>query len=516
MKKKVYSIILILIMMIFLYQTSVKAVIVSTDKQVESGSGTVTISVTSNKSLGAYKLTLTDLDGLTLVSAAGGEVSADKKVITGSSAEGTTKLGTYTFNVPTVDKDTTYNIKFSITGMETPNLDEIPDENNVAKITVKAPAKETPTPTPTSTPEPKKLEFTPKNNITVYLTKTTNFRSACNTKGDNVIKTLEAGTELTQIGVSKTKAEGYTWSKVTYKGQTGYVINDNLTTTKPAEQNPQPEAPTQEEPKTEEPEEPADEAIPINEDGSIDITNGLKNLQIAGLTLDPVFRPNVYEYRVIVEKDISSLDITAESIAEGATVSIAGNENLKEGENLITITVYNDQNEVATYQITTFKNTLDLTKTDKVLIAGNKAATRGMIIFTIILAVSIIALIVVLILKRRNEYEEDDDEEDEDYDFGAYPNTPMQGNASDYFAQNINQTMDSEENIDSTYNTDNTYNEEEPMQTNRSIMQEDFMRDDFMQEDGKQHNYAENDILENDTIDEEEQPKRDKKKGKHF
>lgn len=417
MKSKIFTTILLAIIMIFSIQLSAQAVIVSTDKQVESGSGTVTISVTSNQLLGAYTLKLTDMAGLTLVSSAGGEVSADKKTITGSSAEGTKNLGTYTFNVPNVEKDTKYNIKFSITGMETPSLESVADENNTAVLTVKAPV--TPTPEPEPKPEPtpdpkpetppttKKLEFTSVNE-TVYATGTVNVRESYSASSKQLGQ-LKEGDSVKRIGVSKTAGtDKLWWSKVEYNGKTGYVISSKLTTTKPEE-------PTVEEPKTEDPvEEPKTNDTSENDE----VKDGLKSLEIEGITLSPAFSPEVYEYRAIVKKDVSELIINAVAASEGATITIAGNKNLQEGENLITIVVYNAENEVeATYQITTNKSTLDLTDTDNLLKAGTQAAKRNLIIFISILVIAIIALIVVMILKHRNESYEDDYEEDDEEDY---------------------------------------------------------------------------------------------------
>lgn len=420
MKNKIFTTILLAIIIIFSIQLSAQAVIVSTDKQVESGSGTVTISVTSKQLLGAYTLKLTDTVGLTLVGASGGEVSADKKTITGSAAEGTTSLGTYTFNVPTVDKDTTYNIKFSITGMETPSLEIVPNETNTAVLTVKAPIVVKPEPEPQPQPQPqpdpkpetpitKELEFTSVANKTMYIETNTNFRSEYKINTSNIIAKLSAGTEVTQVGISKTQSEGYTWSKIIYNGQTGYVINGNLTSTKPEE--------PVEEPKNEEPKE----ETPVNKPTPVDTTNetteakdGIKSLEIEGISLSPKFSPNVYEYRIIVKQDINELKINAVPTLEDATITIAGNTNLKEGENLITIVVYNADNQVATYQITANKNTLDLTDTDNLLKSGTQSAKRNLIIFIIILAVAIVALGVVTILKRKNE-----DEYEEDYELNT-------------------------------------------------------------------------------------------------
>ena len=68
MKKKIFNILLIAIFSILILETKVNASnIVSTDKQVNSGDGNVTISITSKETLGAYNLELVDNSGLELV-----------------------------------------------------------------------------------------------------------------------------------------------------------------------------------------------------------------------------------------------------------------------------------------------------------------------------------------------------------------------------------------------------------------------------------------------------------------
>ena len=55
------------------------------------------------------------------------------------------------------------------------------------------------------------------------------------------------------------------------------------------------------------------------------------------------------EFNLLIQKDISELKVDAVPAVEEATVAIAGNKNIKEGENLITIVVYNEKNEVVVY-----------------------------------------------------------------------------------------------------------------------------------------------------------------------
>ena len=84
---------------------------------------------------------------------------------------------------------------------------------------------------------------------------------------------------------------------------------------------------------------------------------GLKTLSIEGLNLKPNFKTGIYEYTVELTEDLSSLQIQAQVNTEKATVEIIGNENLQQGENIITILVQNPEtNENATYQIIVNKN----------------------------------------------------------------------------------------------------------------------------------------------------------------
>ena len=71
--------------------------------------------------------------------------------------------------------------------------------------------------------------------------------------------------------------------------------------------------------------------------------------------------------------------------------------------------VYNENNAVeATYQITVNKNTADLSKTDKLLQAGNSKATRNLMIFIAVIVIAIIGLIAVIVLKRKKQIIDED------------------------------------------------------------------------------------------------------------
>lgn len=332
--KIIIKIVCMLIIAIFALQINSNAVVVSSDKEVQSGSN-VTISVTSRQALGAYKVQLTDAGGLTLVSSAGGETSADKKIVTGSSSAGTTSLATYTFSTPTVTKDTKYSVKFKITGMETPELVEVADENNTATVTVKASSTGGQTGGNTGTnqggnsgntgnngntttkPPVTEPKFTSASK-TVYTTTEVNLRSSWSTSSSAT--KVEKGTELRLTGTSTEKVNGYVWYRVTYNGQIKYVVNNLVTEKKPEEEKSN--------------------------------NTNLKTLSIENVELSPTFSADVLQYTGKIngyeEKEIK---VVAEAEDTKSTVKIEGNTNIVVGENIITAEVTAEDGTKKTYKI---------------------------------------------------------------------------------------------------------------------------------------------------------------------
>lgn len=334
--KILIKIICMVIIAIFALQIKSNAVVVSTDKEVQAGNN-VTISVTSRQALGAYKVQLTDAGGLTLISSAGGEVSADKKTVTGSSSAGTTSLATYTFSTPSVSKDTKYNIKFRITGMETPDLIEVDDETNTATVTVKAPETNSGGTTggntgnnqggstgntgnnngTTNKPTVTEPKFASASK-TVYTTTEVNLRSSWSTS--STATKVAKGTELRLTGTSTEKVNGYVWYRVTYNGQVKYVVNNLITETKPEEEKSN--------------------------------NTNLKALSIENVELSPTFSSDVLQYTATLngyeEKEIK---VTAEAEDAKSTVKVEGNTNITVGENVITIEVTAEDGTSKTYKV---------------------------------------------------------------------------------------------------------------------------------------------------------------------
>lgn len=105
--------------------------------------------------------------------------------------------------------------------------------NKPITITVTNPPTPTPpTPKPTVTPTQTPTEAPPaftSTNETVFATTDVNVRSSYSTSSALLGKLLK-GESVVRTGITTTKVNGYVWSKVTYKGQVGYIASDFLQT----------------------------------------------------------------------------------------------------------------------------------------------------------------------------------------------------------------------------------------------------------------------------------------------
>lgn len=300
-------------------------------------------------------------------------------------------------------------------------------------------------------------------NETVYATTSVNVRSSYSTSS-SVVGSLSEGDSVTRTGKGSNG-----WSRVTYNGQTAYINSDYLTTEKPVVESSnndlkslkieQYELVPEFDPDVTEysmkisensdalivdaeaEDEKAEVKITGNdelltgenvieivvtaEDGStkkytINVTKGeelktsLSELNVADYTLTPEFDSNVYEYTLEVnDLNVKSLEISAKANVEDADIEILGNEELKQGENIITILVKSDDNEeVLTYQIVvTIQEAAEVPAEENQIIPGidnNDLYLYGGIGIGILI---VLIIIIVVIAKRRNK----------DYDdFGSY------------------------------------------------------------------------------------------------
>lgn len=125
---------------------------------------------------------------------------------------------------------------------------------------------------------------------------------------------------------------------------------------------------------------------------------GLTKLSIAGVELQPQFQTDVYEYRIELKENLDKLDIEAIATEENANVEITGNENLKDGENIITILVKGDtEDKNVAYQIIVNKsveNQEQETNTNKI---------KNIIIVSTVAGLILIVIIIIVVSKIKNK-----------------------------------------------------------------------------------------------------------------
>ena len=437
MKNKIISTIFMIICIMILFQIKVNASILSTDKEVNSGDGNVTIVVTSTDPLGAYTLDLTDTGGLELVSASGGQqISSDNKRITGSSTDGITSLGNFTFKVPTVTQDTTYNIKFSAHGMETTNLDSVPDASNTAVVKVKAPEAQTPptnpeqpstpnTPTqpeekPTEPAKPTEEEKSSEARLSNLGIRPNDFTGFTKNKYEydvevpNDVSKVEVYADIIKNSNAKIQSgtgdvdlkEGLNKVEVVVvaeDGKTKHTYTLNITRKTAEEEIPADSTETTE-PTTEQATSPTTEQTNLDE-------FGLSSLTIAGLNINPKFKTTTYEYTAGLTEDLSTLEIDAKPTSETGTVEIFGNENLQQGENTITIVVSDtaDAEKSATYQLTINKNYVPETVEEVNWLNPSTWGLKQYVIIGTLIVLIIIVVVAIIFKVRLSRMDEDDD-----------------------------------------------------------------------------------------------------------
>lgn len=267
------------------------------------------------------------------------------------------------------------------------------------------------------------------------------------------------------------------------------------------------------------------------DDTTASTENGLSKLEISNAKLEPEFKTDVYEYKVKYIGEATSLEITTETTQQGYSVEILGNENLKEGENLISIVVTDAEgNNVATYQLIVNKSLVDEEALEREK-AEKEARTKTIIISVAVAVLVIIAIVAIIIRRRKNRaYAEDylepysgmDDNDDfyntnnMDYDnynnYDDYDNNNQNSNYDDY-----NNDFNSNK-LDNNYNEENYKNSNTIQENNNTDLIEDIKEP--ADEEQKLKEKMRKEFLDNynlsDFEDEYEETPRKKHKGKRF
>jgi len=133
---------------------------------------------------------------------------------------------------------------------------------------------------------------------------------------------------------------------------------------------------------------------------------GLAQLQInQNLKLTPEFKTNVYEYKLKYIGADTKLNIETKPTSDNYVVEVTGNEDLQEGENIITILVSKANGDnVATYQVTINKSLIDEEAIAKEEIAKRKQKQK---IIMIIVGIVVIAAFILGIIKYRKKREKE-------------------------------------------------------------------------------------------------------------
>lgn len=249
--------------------------------------------------------------------------------------------------------------------------------------------------------------------------------------------------------------------------------------------------------------------------------NGLAKLVIQNVEITPEFQINVYEYTAKYIGEDTSLQIEVEPTDESYQVEIVGNEELKEGENIITILVSDSYgNNVATYQIGVEKSLVD----EEALAReqAEKEQRQKMIIGAIIAVIIVIAIIVFVIIRHRRNKKFAEE----------YSGVPFYGmNDDDIDDYNEFEEQPKALKKKRKFIEDDTYNEDEENNNNEEQLTEIDINKRFAEEDEEEklrrqrvrekflNGYNRNNYEEDDNQDENEdyiETPRNKSKGKRY
>lgn len=406
---------------------------ISDNQTVEAGQ---TVTVTATVTAGAWNLTLSGggqtqyLIGQTSI--AGNQTASTSITFTANSDTTVYLTGDITDFSSETSEPVSRSTQITVTTPSTPTTEPEP-ETPSTPTTTEPTQPETPS-TPTT---PEKSSVATLSNLGIRPNDFTGFRPytySYNVEVPNEVDSIEVYASEGQSGQTisgrgtKTLEEGVNTFSIVVTAEAGntqtYTIN---VTRKQAEQ-------TEEEPEENSEEDPMEEAF------------GLTELKIEGLELEPQFQTDIYEYEIELREDLEKLNITTLATKANSEVEITGNENLQEGENIITIIVKGESEaETVAYQIIVNKILEIEEDTTNQEQQGN---TQRIIIAAIAGGVIVIIIVVILISKIKKfkgqnagyiPYEGlDDDDEEDNYD-DSY-NNYNDNYEDDNFYQNDNNT----------------------------------------------------------------------------
>ena len=398
--KKTLKILLIFMFLIITYNVTSKAAISATNKTVNSGD-TFSVSVTSNVSVSAYTVKATGYSGLSFVTSSGGTGAGSTTISDAKASGGMTNLATFQFKAPNVENDQTFKVTFSASGMGDTNLNPVADSSCSAVITVKAKKQATTENSNAATqPESTTTQTQTKSNVATLsnlgikgqydFTGFTSSKTSYSVTVPNDVESVEIyaskgqnGQKISGTGVKQLQ-EGANAVNVVVTAEDGkttktYTVNIER---KALEEN------------TEEQTEETQEST----------TFGLKDLKVEGMELTPEFNTDTYSYTVQLTEDKSSLGLTTIATDEKASIEVNGNEDLKDGKNIITIIVKDETGEkTVTYQITVNKTVSNNEKTEATVQNINNSKKKKILILVCGVIFIILIIVIIMVIKKKKD-----------------------------------------------------------------------------------------------------------------
>lgn len=454
--KILITIFLAIVFTVFLNLKSVYARVVSTDRSnVEPGS-TVTIDVSSTTNVTSLKInnvSYPDLTKVSVVNLKGGIVS-DDKVIQTTAQEFSGAVGRYSFKVPN-GYSKTYTVTF--TG-RTVNKDLVPENfTSVATIKTKAepkkeePKKEEPK---KSSEEVSKKEADKSNKIAVEKAIDT---TKSNKSSNNYLKNISTnlGTlspafnrsqtsyilsfpydfdykTLEKISINAVKED--TKEKIEGTGVKAVKVGTNVYNLVVTAENGETRTYAI---KLIKPEISEDKNMRL---ATLKLTYIDESGKSVELPLDKTFNAETFEYSLNVESIVKSIkiDTTLPEGSEGIKVSVSGNEDLQDGENVITITLFNEHDDTENPKKTIYTIKVNkaaaVTAETAIMQPAEKTPEKkvnfkliiGIILGIILLLIMILIILLIVSKKQSKDNEPDDygfiseddenDENNEDYE----------------------------------------------------------------------------------------------------
>lgn len=295
--------------------------ITTNDPTVDSG-GTVTITVNSQEPVASGAINVTSAGGLTFKSASGGTVNGTLVAFSQANNK-TSGIATYTFTAPTVTETKTYKVSFASQDMADEEGNGVASSSSTATVTVKAPTTQSIPPTNTTKSSDNTLKSITVGDKTFSGSslKNTITHTVAATVGSIKLSATKNNSKATVSGTgTKSLVEGTNKFNITVTAENGDKKTYKVNVIRLAEESTIPNVIDEQNNNTEE------------------VKLLLTSLTIKDVDLSPEFNSEVYNYTANVQ-NMQKLEIDATASKYDAQINIEGATDLKEGENIVKITV---------------------------------------------------------------------------------------------------------------------------------------------------------------------------------